>query len=132
MQKTIYTHTPSGQSWDYRLPKILRYDGKSVMGITEENMADFGIVKTIVEIPEPEPVTTIKRYSKLAIMRALETAGLWATVKNAITEAGRWDAFLLAQDLAGDDPYFLAMKAAIDATLPVDAETILAGCELEA
>ena len=53
MQKIIYTHTPSGQSWDYRLPKILRYDGKSVMGITEENMAQFGIVKTIVEIPEP-------------------------------------------------------------------------------
>ena len=75
-------------------------------------MAQFGIVKTIVEIEEPEPVTTIKRYSKLAIMRALETAGLWATVKNAITEAGRWDAFILAQDLAGDDPDFLAMKAA--------------------
>ena len=132
MQKIIYTHTPSGQSWDYRLPKILRYDGKSVMGITEENMAQFGIVKTIVEIEEPEPVTTIKRYSKLAIMRALETAGLWATVKNAITEAGRWDAFLLAQDLAGDDPDFLAMKAALDAMLPVDSETILQGCELGA
>ena len=130
MQKIIYTHTPSGQSWDYRLPKILRYDGKSVMGITEENMAQFGIVKTIVEIPEPEPVTTIKRYSKLAIMRALETAGLWATVKNAITEAGRWDAFILAQDLAGDDPDFLAMKAALDAMLPIDSETILQGCEL--
>ena len=53
MQKTVYTHTASGQSWDYRLPKILRYDGKSVMGITEENMGDFGIVKTIVEIPVP-------------------------------------------------------------------------------
>ena len=53
MQKIIYTHTPSGQSWDYRLPKILRYDGKSVMGITEANMAQFGIVKTIVEIPDP-------------------------------------------------------------------------------
>ena len=53
MQKTVYTHTPSGQSWDYRLPKILRYDGKSVMGITEANMAQFGIVKTIVEIPDP-------------------------------------------------------------------------------
>jgi len=130
MQKIIYTHTPSGQSWDYRLPKILRYDGKSVMGITEENMAQFGIVKTIVEIEEPEPVTTIKRYSKLAIMRALETAGLWATVKNAITEAGRWDAFILAQDLAGDDPDFLAMKASLDAMLPVDSETILQGCEL--
>ena len=132
MQKIIYTHTPSGQSWDYRLPKILRYDGKSVMGITEENMAQFGIVKTIVEIPEPEPVTTIKRYSKLAIMRALETAGLWATVKNAITEAGRWDAFILAQDLAGDDPDFLSMKAVLDAMLPVDSETILQGCELGA
>ena len=130
MQKIIYTHTPSGQSWDYRLPKILRYDGKSVMGITEANMAQFGIVKTIVEIEEPEPVTTIKRYSKLAIMRALETAGLWATVKNAITEAGRWDAFILAQDLAGDDPDFLAMKDVLDAMLPVDSETILQGCEL--
>ena len=130
MQKIIYTHTPSGQSWDYRLPKILRYDGKSVMGITEENMAQFGVVKTIVEIEEPEPVTTIKRYSKLAIMRALETAGLWATVKNAITEAGRWDAFILAQDLAGDDPDFLAMKDVLDAMLPVDSETILQGCEL--
>ena len=50
MQKTVFIHTASGQSWDYRLPKILRYDGKSVMGITEENMAQFGIVKTIVEI----------------------------------------------------------------------------------
>ena len=85
-----------------------------------------------VPVPEPEPVTTIKRYSKLAIMRALETAGLWATVKNAITEAGRWDAFILAQDLAGDDPDFLAMKAALDAMLPVDSETILQGCELGA
>ena len=57
MQKIIYTHTPSGQSWDYRLPKILRYDGKSIMGITEENMAQFGIVKEVVEIPDPvEPI----------------------------------------------------------------------------
>ena len=132
MQKKVFIHTASGQSWDYRLPKILRYDGKSVMGITEENMAQFGIVKTVVELPDPEPVTAIKRYSKLAIMRALETAGLWATVKNAITEAGRWDAFLLAQDLAGDDPDFLAMKAALDAMLPIDSETILQGCELGA
>ena len=132
MQKIIYTHTPSGQSWDYRLPKILRWNGVSTSNITEENMAQFGIVKTIVEIEEPEPVTTIKRYSKLAIMRALETAGLWATVKNAITEAGRWDAFILAQDLAGDDPDFLAMKDVLDAMLPVDSETILQGCELGA
>ena len=53
MIKTVFIHTASGQSWDYRLPKILRYDGKSVMGITEENMAQFGIVKEVVEIPDP-------------------------------------------------------------------------------
>ncbi len=131
MQKITYTHTASGQSWDHKLPKILRYGGISTSNINEQNMAQFGIVKSIVEIPDPVPVPAVKHYSKLSIMRALETAGLWATVKNAITDAGRWDAFLLAQDLAGDDPDFLAMKAAIDATLPVDAETILAGCELE-
>ena len=56
MQKIIYTHTPSGQSWDYRLPKILRWNGVSTSNITEDNMGDFGIVKTIVEIEEPEPV----------------------------------------------------------------------------
>ena len=59
MQKIIYTHTPSGQSWDYRLPKILRYDGKSVMGITEGNMAQFGIVKEVVEMPDPVPVEPV-------------------------------------------------------------------------
>ena len=59
MQKIIYTHTPSGQSWDYLLPKILRYDGKSVMGITEANMAQFGIVKSTVEIPDPVTVEPI-------------------------------------------------------------------------
>jgi hypothetical protein len=59
MQKIIYTHTPSGQSWDYRLPKILRYDGKSVMGITEENMAQFGIVKTVVGLPDTVPTEPI-------------------------------------------------------------------------
>ena len=59
MQKITYTHTASGQSWDYKLPKILRYDGRSIMGITETNMARFGIVKSIVEIPDPVPVEPI-------------------------------------------------------------------------
>ena len=53
MIKTVYTHTPSGQSWDYRLPKILRYDGISTSNITEDNMGDFGIVKEVVELPDP-------------------------------------------------------------------------------
>lgn len=59
MQKTVYTHPASGQSWDHKLPKILRYDGISTSNINEQNMAQFGIVKSIVEIPDPvhvEPV----------------------------------------------------------------------------
>ena len=59
MQKITYTHPASGQSWDHKLPKILRYDGRSIMGITETNMAGFGIVKSIVEIPDPVPVEPI-------------------------------------------------------------------------
>jgi hypothetical protein len=110
-----------------QLPKVWNYHGKANMGITEANMAAFGWRK--VETPDPVAEPMPKHYSKLLIMRALESAGLWATVKNAITDAGRWDAFLLAQDLAGDDPDFLAMKAALDAMLPVDSETILQNCE---
>ena len=56
MQKKVFIHTPSGQSWDYRLPKILRYDGVSTSNITEENMAQFGIVKEVVEMPDPVTV----------------------------------------------------------------------------
>ena len=129
MQKIIYTHTQSGQSWNYRLPKILRWNGKSVMGITEGNMAQFGIVKEVVELPDPP--APVKRYSKYEVMQALETAGLWAGVKAAIVDAGRWDAFLIANDLAEDNPDFQAMKAAIESQLSVDAEAILSGCETE-
>jgi hypothetical protein len=59
MQKIIYTHTPSGQSWDYRLPKILRWNGVSTSNITEDNMGDFGIVKEVVEMPDPVPTEPI-------------------------------------------------------------------------
>lgn len=59
MQKITYTHTASGQSWDHKLPKILRYDGISTSNINEQNMAQFGIVKSIVEIPDPVPVEPV-------------------------------------------------------------------------
>ena len=70
MQKITYTHTASGQSWDYRLPKILRYDGISTSNINEQNMAEFGIVKSIVEIPDPVPVEPILPEELVAKERA--------------------------------------------------------------
>ena len=59
MQKTVYTHTATGQSWDYRLPRILRFADRVVMGITEATMADFGITKTVVDIPDAPPVPVV-------------------------------------------------------------------------
>jgi hypothetical protein len=52
MQKITYTHAATGQSWDYRLPRILRLADRDVMGITEATMAQFGITKTTVDIPD--------------------------------------------------------------------------------
>ena len=59
MQKIIYTHTASGQTWNYQLPKILRWNGVSTSNITEDNMGDFGIVKSTVEIPDPVTVEPV-------------------------------------------------------------------------
>lgn len=59
MQKTIYTHAATGQSWDYRLPRILPLTDRVVMCITEANMADFGITKTVVDIPDAPPAPII-------------------------------------------------------------------------
>jgi hypothetical protein len=70
MQKTVYTHTASGQSWDHKLPKILRYDGRSTSNINEQNMAQFGIVKSIVEIPDPVPVEPVLPEALVAKERA--------------------------------------------------------------
>jgi len=76
MQKTVYTHTASGQSWDYRLPKILRYDGVSTSNITEDNMGDFGITKTTVDIPDTLPVPIVISNALAAKERAF--AGMLA------------------------------------------------------
>lgn len=59
MQKTVYTHAASGQSWDYLLPKVLRWNGVSTSNITEDNMGDFGITKTTVDIPDALPPEVI-------------------------------------------------------------------------
>ena len=59
MQKITYTHAATGQSWDYRLPRILRFADRVVMGITEATMADFNITKTVVDIPDAPPVEPV-------------------------------------------------------------------------
>ena len=59
MQKKVFIHTASGQSWDWNLPKVLRHAGEIIMNINEDNMSEHGIKMTLVEIPDPIPVEPI-------------------------------------------------------------------------
>ena len=103
----------SGMVWQASTPPYALVDGVSTpqgQWVVDDN---------------PPPV----RYSKFKLKRALSDMGLWLQVKAAIEAAGRWDDFVLAQDLSDDDPDFVAMKAALE--LDVNAEAILAACKLE-
>lgn len=103
----------AGMVWQAATPPYALVDGVSVpqgAWVIDDN-------------PPPQ------RYSKLALKRALSDMGLWGVVKAAIEDAGRWDDFVLAQELSDDDPDFIAMKAVLE--LDVNAEAILAACKLE-
>jgi len=76
MQKITYTHAATGQSWDYRLPRLLRLADRVVMGITEATMADFNITKTVVDIPDTLPVPIVISNALAAKERAF--AGMLA------------------------------------------------------
>lgn len=60
--------------------------------------------------PEPEPVV---RYSKYALKNACVERGLWEQVKAMIEAAGKWESFLLIQDLASDNPELLEVMPTI-------------------
>lgn len=103
----------SGMVWQASTPPYALVDGVSVpqgQWVIDDN---------------PAPI----KYSKLKLKRALSDMGLWSQVKAAIEDAGRWDDFVLAQDLSDDDPDFVAMRQALE--LDVAAEEILAACKLE-
>ena len=127
MQKTVYTHTASGQSWDYLLPKILRYDGKSIMGITEENMARFGIVKTVVELPDPpQPeLSELLVAKEAAFASALKQAATSLSVDLAGLPEINIQALMAAAVAAGADETTISLLAAKLSALYLDilAET---------
>ncbi len=70
-------------------------------------------VYDVRELPPPTPRT----FSKLRIVAALTTAGVWDAVKQLLIERGLYDLFLAAQDFAEDNEYFAQGKAAIQAAL---------------
>lgn len=96
-----------------------------------ENWADCEYAQTEAEsaaqvIPAP------RTFSKLRIVAALTTAGVWDLVKQLLVERGLYDLFLAAQDFAEDNEYFAQGTAALQSALgwtDAQVEAVLAASE---
>ena len=69
------------------------------------------------EIPDQSQQTSIRAYSKLKIVAALQTAGVWNTVKQALESEGLYDLFLAAQIFADDNEFFMQGKTKLQTLL---------------
>lgn len=87
------------------------------------------IVPGYVQIENPPPLPPPPRvFSKMRVVAALMSAGIWPQVKQWIEASGYYDLYLAAQDFREDDPYFKEGLAALKAQLGIsdsDVEHIL-------
>ena len=60
--------------------------------------------------PEPEPV---KLYSKYLLKNACAKRGLWEEVRSMIEAAGKWESFLLIQNIASDNEELVEVLPAV-------------------
>lgn len=60
--------------------------------------------------PEPDPVVT---YSKYRLKLACESRALWQDVKAMIESEGKWESFLLIQNIASDNQELMDVMPAI-------------------
>lgn len=103
---TIITWTyPDGTEGHPVLPRTWR----NISGITPENASRLGFSRVETEVPDPEPEP--KRYSKLRLYDALVASDIWSEVKTAIEEAGQWERWNWANDLATDYAPFALLLA---------------------
>ena len=85
-------------------------------------------VYEVRELPPPPP----RVFSKLRIVAALTTAGVWDAVKQLLIERRLYDLFLAAQDFREDNEYFENGKTALQTALgwtDEQVEQILAAAE---
>lgn len=102
MTITIYIEPETGNEYT-SLPDP--WKGK-VSPLNENNCESFGWTKATREVPDPAPQPQL--YSKLKLIRAMKQAGIWTQVKDQIEASDYWDEFICAQELASDDPGFMA------------------------
>ena len=114
MTITIYVEPETGNEYA-SLPDP--WKGK-VSPLNENNCESFGWTKTTREVPDPEPQPVL--YSKLKLIRAMKQAGIWTQVKTQIEASDYWDEFICAQELASNDPGFMAFVASMRGTLGDD------------
>ena len=114
MTITIYIEPETGKEYT-SLPDP--WKGK-VSPLNENNCESFGWTKTTREVPDPEPEPVL--YSKLKLIRAMKQAGIWTQVKDQIEASDYWDEFICAQELASNDPGFMAFVASMRGTLGDD------------
>ena len=91
----IYTWT-DGRTYNY-IPNPF----ENVSPVTEKWWINHG--GTIAEIPDPPEPTPIYTYSKYKIKLACEKRNLWAEVKSYIEQGGKWESFLLINDVSSDN-----------------------------
>lgn len=65
------------------------------------------------DAPPPPP----RIFSKLKVVAALTSAGVWPTVKQFIIDADIYDLYLAAQEFAEDNEYFTQGKSALQQAL---------------
>ncbi len=91
----IYTWT-DGTHYDV-LPAIM----DNTSPITESWWLAHG--GTIEEVPDPPTPPPVVRYSKYKLKLACEKRNLWEQVRTLIELAGKWESFLLINDIAADN-----------------------------
>ena len=114
MTITIYVEPETGNEYT-SLPDP--WKGK-VSPLNENNCESFGWSKATREVPDPESEPVL--YSKLKLIRAMKQAGIWTQVKTQIEASDYWDEFICAQELASNDPGFMAFVASMRGTLGDD------------
>jgi hypothetical protein len=75
------------------------------------------------DAPPPPPVV----YSKYKLVRALQTEGVWDSVKAWLqSQEGAWDLYLAAEDISGDEPLLADGIAAVKQLLGWTDEQVAA------
>lgn len=124
----IAGYLPLSPDWPVDPPEGKHYERTDK--IEPNGDGGYRWVYALVDNPPPAPRT----FSKLKVVAALTSAGVWPQVKAWIEANGLYDLYLAAQDFAEDNEYFVSGRAALAASLgwtDEQVEALLSQCVKE-